>query len=258
MVLYFDCTGGISGDMVLHALVALGGNTEAAAGLEIPHEDHSSHQNQDGRSTGIHHHESQGGQRHHDQQHYRKGCAHGQEAVDHHNHSHRSHAAIRQMIDASQMPQTVKDAAKSIYQVIAKAEAQVHGSDVETVHFHEVGRDEAIRNIVGIAAAVESLGIQDIYCSEIHDGTGTIQCSHGKIPVPVPAVMAMRENCDYVFVTEEIETEMVTPSGLGILMGLGAKHAETMPAGKIVKTVVARGKRDTGKAGLKASLIEDR
>ncbi len=243
MILYFDCTSGISSDMVLNALIQLGGDTGAAAGLEIPHDYHS----QAGHSS-PHYHAG------HDARHHHGGCDHEQEASG--QHSHRSHKDIQEIIDNSRMPQAVKDTMKSIYQVIAQAEAKVHESDIENVHFHEVGRDEAIRNMAGIAAAIESLGIQDIYCSEIHDGKGFIACSHGTIPVPVPAVMAMRENCDYVFITEGIETEMVTPSGLGILMGLGAKHTETMPSGEIIKTAVAKGGRDTGKEGLKASLIE--
>lgn len=233
MILYFDCTSGVSSDMVLKALIRLGGNTEASEGLEISHghKEGSGHEHEAGEH-GTHHHKDQ------------------------HHHSHRSHKDIQKIIERSHMPQAVKERMRSIYQVIAEAEAKVHGADVENVHFHEVGREEAIRNIAGIAAAVESLDVEAIYCSEIHDGKGFIECSHGKIPVPVPAVMAMRENCDYVFVTEDIETELVTPSGLGILMGLGVKHAERAPAGKVEKTAIAKGGRDTGKEGLRASLIE--
>lgn len=234
MILYFDCTSGISGDMVLNALTQLGGSIEDAAGLDL--------------SCGHHHHDGhpQNSGHHHD--------GHSHEEGTH--HSHRSHKEIQQIIEKSRMPQTVKATMRVIYQVIAAAEAKVHGSDMENVHFHEVGRDEAVRNIAGIAAAIESLDIQEIYCSKLHDGKGFIECSHGTIPVPVPAVMAMRENCDYIFVTEDIETELVTPSGLGILMGLGAKYKEIMPAGRIVKTAIAKGGRDTGKEGLKISLIE--
>ncbi len=245
MILYFDCTSGISSDMVLKALIQLGGNTEAAAGLALSH--------------GHHHHDGCEHEEGHDHGHEHEAGEHG--AARHYHddrphHSHRSHKDIQRIIERSHMPQAVKDRMRSIYRVIAEAEAKVHGSDVENVHFHEVGREEAIANIAGIAAAIESLDVQEICCSELHDGKGFIECSHGRIPVPVPAVMAMRENCDYVFVTEDIETELVTPSGLGILMGLGAKHAENAPAGKIVKTAIAKGGRDTGKEGLRASLIE--
>lgn len=217
MKLYFDCTSGISGDMVRNALQELGGNTAAAELLKLPHE-----------------HE------------------HGETY-----HSHRSYREICNIIEESQLSRQIKDMSCSIYQVIARAEAKVHGSDLEHIHFHEVGRNEAIRNIVGIAAALEDLKIRQIFCSGIHDGKGFIQCSHGRIPVPVPAVMAMRETCDYPFVTEDVETEMVTPSGLGILIGIGAEYTQEIPSGTVRKTVTVKGGRDTGREGLKVSLIEE-
>ena len=128
---------------------------------------------------------------------------------------------------------------------------------MEDVGFHEVGRIEAIRNIAGIAVCIERLGVEEIYCSPVHDGKGFIHCSHGLIPVPVPAVMAMREECDYTFVTDEVETEMVTPSGLGVLMGIGAVCIAQPPTGEVTGTVEVKGTRDIGKdGGLKVSLIE--
>lgn len=217
--LYFDCTSGVSGDMVLKALLELGADAGEAEKLSLPAED---------KSHDLHHG----------------------------HHSHRSHREIRELIQRSDMSQKTKDTALSIYSVIARAEAKVHNADPEEVHFHEVGRAEAIRNITGIAAALEDLDAGEIFCSELHDGKGFIQCSHGTIPVPVPAVMAMREVCDYIFVTDEVETEMVTPSGLGILMGIGAEYKKDPPSGITVKTVTVKGGRDTGKEGLKVSLIE--
>lgn len=228
--LYFDCSSGISGDMVLKALQELGADISEAEKLPLPEEHHHEHDHQSQPASHEHHHE--------------------------HSHSHRSHREIRELIQGSGMSEQTKSTALSIYSVIARAEAKVHNSDIEHVHFHEVGRDQAIRNIAGIAAALKDLGIEKIYCSPLHDGKGFIQCSHGTIPVPVPAVMAMREECDYRFVTDEVETEMVTPSGLGILMGIGAECTDELPHGRMTKTAVAKGGRDTGKEGLKVSLIE--
>lgn len=215
MKLHFDCTGGISSDMILNALTRMGGDGVWAEHVELPEND-------------------------------------GNDDA----HSHRSYSEVKNIIDVSPIPDKVKEIAHAIYAVIAEAEAKVHETTVEDVHFHEVGRDRAVRNIVGIAGAVNSLFIEEIYCSEIHDGKGTIMCSHGEIPVPVPAVRAMMEKCDYVFVTDEdVDTEMVTPSGLAVLMGIGAKYASEMPEGVVVQQVVAKGGRDTGKDGLKVSLI---
>ena len=215
MKLYFDCTSGISSDMILNALTRMGGDGVWAKHVEIPEDS----PNTDG-------------------------------------HQHRSYKEVKAIIESSLLTDKVRATTYAIYDVIAKAEAKVHGTTVEEVHFHEVGRDQAIRNIVGIAGAVNSLFIDEIYCSEIHDGTGTIECSHGMIPVPVPAVQAMMEESDYKFVTDEdVKTEMVTPSGLACLMGIGAKYVPEMPEGVLLQDVTIKGARDTGKEGLRVCLI---
>lgn len=234
--LYIDCTNGISGDMMLNALKGVGAD-ETYIALQLQQLDLDLEERPADRAE---HHGDHGD--------------HGEET--HHSHSHRSYKEIKEKINGSGMGQKVKDTALAIYQVIAKGEAKVHGTEMEDVHFHEVGRDRAIANIVGIAAALDDLRVKDIYCSEIHDGKGFIECSHGTIPVPVPAVMAIRENCDYRFVIdEEVNTEMVTPSGLGILAGIGAKAADAMPEGQIIKTAEGKGSRDTGRGGLKVTLM---
>lgn len=215
MKLHFDCTSGISSDMIFNALTLMGGDGVWAEHVELPEE---------------------------------KSCGEG--------HHHRSYKEVKKIIDESLMPDKVRATAHAIYAVIAEAEAKVHGTDIDNIHFHEVGRNQAIRNIVGIAGAVNSLCINEIYCSEIHDGKGTIQCSHGEIPVPVPAVRAMMEKSEYVFVTDEdVNTEMVTPSGLAVLMGIGAEYTPDFPEGVLLQQVVIKGGRDTGKEGLKVSLI---
>lgn len=215
MKLYFDCTSGISSDMIFKALTLMGGDGVWAKHVAIPEDSH----NEDG-------------------------------------HFHRSYKEVKAIIENSMMTDKVRETTYAIYDVIAKAEAKVHGSDMENVHFHEVGRDGAIRNIVGIAGAFNSMFITEVYCSEIHDGSGTIQCSHGEIPVPVPAVQAMMEECDYKFVTDEdVKTEMVTPSGLAVIMGIGAKYTAEMPEGVLLQDVTIKGDRDTGKDGLRVCLI---
>lgn len=174
-----------------------------------------------------------------------------------HEHHHRSYQDICRMIKESELAEGVKTRVLEIYEVIARAEAKVHGESLETVHFHEVGRAKAIEHIVGIAAAVDAMGSDvEIFCSEIHDGHGFIQCSHGTIPVPVPAVQAMKQQCDYEFVEDDVDTEMVTPSGLGILIGLGAE-CRPQVSGACIKTGFAVGTRDIGRpGGLKVSMIK--
>ena len=228
--LYIDCTNGVSGDMVLMALTELGAD-EAEIEKTVMKIDMGS-----------------------------CCCDHDHGHGHHHHHDHqRSFRQIEAMINEADIDGAVKEKAVAIYKAIALAEAEVHGADLETVNFHEVGRDRAIMNIVGTAAAVSMLQAEEIYVSPLHDGQGTIICSHGEIPVPVPAVAAMKKQCDYEFVTEDIDMEMVTPSGLGTLIGLGAVRCDAASAeelGKVVKTGEGVGTRDTGRGGLVISLIE--
>ena len=194
---------------------------------------------------------------------------------DHHHAHGRSWIKVRELIDHSSFSDDAKQTALSIYQNIAEAEASVHGETLETIHFHEVGRDEAIKNALGIGMALEAIKARgqgsdqdedehlDILTSPIYDGKGTVVCSHGEIPVPVPAVMALREKCTYTFETADINMEMVTPSGLASLMGIKAKPAvKTVqqmledPRVKLAAETEAKGSRDTGRGGLKVYLLE--
>jgi len=187
---------------------------------------------------------------------------------DHYDHHHahgRSWLKVRQLIDHSSFSDETKQTAISIYQNIAEAEASVHGETLETIHFHEVGRDEAIKNALGIGMALESIEPLEILTSPIYDGKGTVVCSHGEIPVPVPAVMALRAKCTYDFKTADVNMEMVTPSGLASLMGIKAKPAaKTLqqiledPRVSIIAETEAKGSRDTGRGGLRVYLLDRR
>ena len=221
--LYIDVTNGISGDMVLMALRGLGAEADLTGKLHF-HDHAHAHDH-------VHEHA--------------------------HAHSHTSYQDVLHIIAHSDVSEGVKETARSIYGVIAKAEAKVHGATLETVHFHEVGRQQAIENILSVALALEELGVDEVFCSEVHDGYGTILCSRGEIPVPVPAVAAMMQESSLTFVTDDVPTEMVTPSGLGILMGIGAKGVDVMPAVfQEAPMAVGKGGRDIGREGLKVRLAE--
>ncbi len=232
--LYFDCKNGISGDMVLKALMDFSGQREviesALKNEQLVGENHEHH----------HHHDN------HDR---------------HHHHAHgRSWLKVRELINHSSFSEEAKAIALSIYQNIAEAEASVHGETLETIHFHEVGRDEAIKNALGIGMALETIKPDAILTSPIYDGHGTVVCSHGEIPVPVPAVMALRKKCTYDFETADVEMEMVTPSGLASLMGIGAVPAKedvlADPSNKRIAETEAKGSRDTGRDGLRVYLLD--
>lgn len=232
-ILYFDCSSGISGDMLLKAAADLSGRSG-----EIYEKINEASEH------GI-----CGAGAHHDQH------AHN----EHHGHG-RSYAEVKSIIAGSSFPEAAKASAAAVYANIAEAEAKVHGATLETVHFHEVGRDEAIINALATGMAISYIGADEIRTSAIYDGKGTIMCSHGEISVPVPAVMALRASCSYDFRTADVSTEMVTPSGLAGLMGIGAEPVEPgqdlLAEAKIIKETEAKGGRDTGRPGLKAYILE--
>ena len=246
--LYIDCGSGVCADMILSGFRALGAETNMGFEEEVRGLIHHGIEH-----GGFEPNPEQGCHPAHDsaQQAHEHGEAHS------HHHAHgASYAAIREVLRRAPMTENARKTAEKIYETIARAEAEVHGATLATVHFHEVGRPQAILNIVSAAAMLDQMGVDRIVCSEVCDGQGTIECSHGVIPVPVPAVRAMMANCDYVFRTIPIDTELVTPSGLAMLIGMGAECAP-QPNGGIIARAFGRGGRDTGRNGMELLLIEE-
>jgi uncharacterized protein (DUF111 family) len=168
----------------------------------------------------------------------------------HHHRGHRSYRSIREMIEKSGLCGNAGKIAHDIFAVIAGAEAVVHGVPPEEVVFHELGRTDSIIDIAGTAICVDRLqagGGLEILCSPLHDGKGFIDCDHGRIPVPVPAVRELLKGSGLKLVQEDVNTELVTPSGLGILKGLGARCVEEMPPMESSRTGYGFGKRQTGR-----------
>ncbi len=228
--IYLHCENGVSGDMVLNALTDLTDDPQAVHSEihRISHEighvhTHYNHE---------HHHEHE------------------------HSHFHRSYSEVKTIIDAADVDSEVKTVAQQIYAVIAKAESAVHGDSLEELHFHEVGRDQAIANVLGVALCINALRADHITISEICDGHGTVQCAHGILEVPVPAVRAMLDNCNLVYRQTEYEGEMVTPSGLAMVIGIGAVTGDK-PMGEPVRKAEAFGGRRVGEHGLIAELYMD-
>ena len=164
-------------------------------------------------------------------------------------HVHRHYNEIARMIRESGIPEKAKDYSLAIFDVIAEAEASVHGTLKEHVAFHEVGAMDSIIDIVGTAIAIDLLGVTGFYCAAPHDGSGTIVSRHGIIPVPVPAVVEMAKSAGIpIVIDSDVKTEMITPTGFGILSGLGAKFEPSL--GIIPeKTGYGFGKRETGRLG---------
>ncbi len=202
----------------------------------------------------------------HTQSHHHHTCGHeNNHAYDHmhnhaHNHSHEhghnhghdhAHSArnlndIKELIRASHLKQRVKDFSIRVFEEIARAEAAVHNKGIEEVHFHEVGAVDSIVDIVGTAICLDLLGVDRVYSSPVHEGTGFIECQHGKLPVPVPAVMEMLKGSDIPLITEDVNTELVTPTGMGIIKCLASGFGK-MPVMTVEKVGYGMGKRETGR-----------
>ena len=129
----------------------------------------------------------------------------------------------------------------AIFTRLAEAEARVHRTTVEAVHFHEVGAIDAIIDVVGAVSGLSLLGIEAVYCSALHLGSGTVTCAHGILPVPAPATLELVQGVP-VYATE-IQGELLTPTGAAILTTL-AKGFGPLPAMTVEKSGYGAGMAD--------------
>ena len=129
----------------------------------------------------------------------------------------RSLSDIVALLHASTLSPKVREIALSIFQCLAQAEATVHGTGVEEVHFHEVGAIDAIIDITGAAIALEALGIAKLYASSLPLSSGHVQTAHGVLPVPAPATLEILRQVPAPWIPSPVEGEMVTPTGAAIL-----------------------------------------
>ena len=210
-IAYFDCFAGASGDMILGALMDAGLAVDALK-AEID-------------KLGLTHYDLLL------KKVLKRGIGGSQAVVvvdeDHHSHHHRYLAHIQEIISTSTLDQAVKAESIRIFERLAEAEAKVHRTSVEKVHFHEVGAMDAIIDVVGAVAGFALLGIQKIYCSPLHLGTGTVKCAHGILPVPAPATAELVKGFP-VYATG-VEGELVTPTGAAILTTLAAAFGPMPP-----------------------------
>ena len=154
---------------------------------------------------------------------------------------HRNYAYIAAMIDQSSLSLAVKEKAQLIFRRLVEAEAEVHGVEVEQVHFHEVGGVDSIIDLVGVAIGLDYLGIEAIYASSLPLGSGYIETSHGRLPVPAPATAELLRGLP---VHGNIGPgERVTPTGAAIVAALGAGFG-TIPPMKIKAIGYGAGSKD--------------
>ncbi|MBU2488801.1 MAG: nickel pincer cofactor biosynthesis protein LarC [Proteobacteria bacterium] len=223
MIAYFDCFSGISGDMVLGAMVNLGVDCAWLESrlAEMPLTGFSLSAGVEGRHR-----------------------IHGTrvKVLCHEDHPpHRNWADIREMIVASPYSPRVKGQALEAFGRIARAEGQVHHQDPETVHFHEVGGVDALVDVLGAFLAAERLGITEATASPIPLGHGFVKCAHGTLPVPAPATAAILSGVPVY--GSGVEAELTTPTGAALVTTF-CSHFGPLPSMKIQKTGFGVGGRD--------------
>jgi uncharacterized protein (TIGR00299 family) protein len=147
-------------------------------------------------------------------------------------HAHRHLADIVQIIEAAALSDAVKARSIAVFTKLAEAEAKVHGTTVERIHFHEVGAVDAIIDIVGTVFGLEVLGIETVYAGNLRTGRGVIQCAHGAMPIPAPATTELLHGIPYV--QGDVEKELLTPTGAALLATLCAGFGDR-PAGFITE-----------------------
>lgn len=156
-------------------------------------------------------------------------------------HVHRHLHHITRMIDGSNLAPAVRDRATRIFQRLAEAEAKVHGTTVEKVHFHEVGAVDSIADIVGTAIGWELLGVERLVCSPIPTGHGSVQIAHGRVGVPAPATAELL--CGIPLAECDVEGELTTPTGAAIVATL-ADAFGGLPAMQLDRIGYGAGTRD--------------
>lgn len=240
--LYLDCPSGISGDMAVAALLDLGADENVlrqalkslpVSGYEVKISRvvksgldacdfnvilDKAHENHDHDMEYLHGHDH-----HHDHGHH------------HHHHEHRGLKEIMEIIRQGEMTDGAKALAVKIFQIIGQAEAKAHGVPADQVHFHEVGAVDSIVDIVAFAVCFDNLGIKEVVLPKLNEGTGTVRCQHGILPVPVPAVANIVSDCQLPLHIMDVAGEFVTPTGAAIAAAIftSTKLPETFYIKKI-------------------------
>jgi uncharacterized protein (TIGR00299 family) protein len=184
-----------------------------ANGGDTGEETHSHEHGVDAPSRGHTHSHDRGGC------HDRDGTAGDARAYTHAEGAgaHRTYAACRELVADMELPDGVEADALATFRRLGVAEARVHGTDLEDTHFHEVGADDAIADIVGAALLVDDLGVESIVTTPVAAGGGEVSMSHGTYPVPTPAVAYIAGEADWELVGGPAETELLTPTGAAVL-----------------------------------------
>jgi len=213
---YFDCYSGISGDMILGALIDLGVNAtkirKALGTIDL--------KNYKLKASKV-----------------KRGLISGTSVkvevarTRHSHHKARKYSDIKKLLSNSDLSSTVKKNSLEVFKRIARVEAAVHNTTMEKIHFHEVGAVDSIVDIVGGVVAIESLKIDKIYASPLNLGEGFVECAHGSLPVPAPATLKLLK--DIPVFSNGIKKELTTPTGAAMI-GFYADGFGSLPKMRVV------------------------
>jgi pyridinium-3,5-bisthiocarboxylic acid mononucleotide nickel chelatase len=271
-IAYLDCFAGISGDMLLGALIDAGVPSQvlldAAAALELgatisinkvdrsgisstkvdvlDHGKPADARTNLSDSGHSHKHEHHPGENHKAEQSHSRSDPHDH----HHDHSHshdlphthgRSLSVIRSMIQAANLPEPAKQMAVQAFQLLGMSEAKIHNANIEKIHFHEVGAVDAIVDIVAASAGIHALGVDAWYVSPLNVGGGMVDCAHGRFPVPAPATADLLR--DVPTYSAYVQQELVTPTGAALIRTLAPTFGP-QPAMRVQQIGYGAGSRD--------------
>ena len=258
-IAYLDCFSGISGDMFLGALIDAGVSPElledTVKALDIGARVEVSKVVRGGISaTKVDVYangekdlprevfwEQQGNDHAHGHGHAHSGDSHEHHRHGHDNEHRRTLSEIRHIIEKAAISSNAKNTAIKIFETLGEAEAEIHRTSIDQVHFHEVGAVDAMVDIVCAAVGAESLAVEEWVCSPLNVGGGRVKCAHGTLPVPAPATMKLLRDAP-VF-SSGPQVELVTPTGAAIVRTLSARFAP-FPAMKIETSGYGAGTRD--------------
>ena len=247
-MLYIEGAAGISGDMTVGALLSLGASGEKLKKVldSLALADEFSYAVSRKTSYGIagtdfdvilphrHCHTHHGHHGHHGH---------------HHHHEHRNLADVEAVIDRGEMSERARTLAKKAFRLVADAEAKAHGKPVDEVHFHEVGAIDSIVDIVSAAVLFDDLGETECVVAGLTEGTGTVMCAHGELPVPVPAVLNIAAATGVPLRVSETKGECVTPTGIALAAAFRTRSS--LPAAyRVLGVGIGLGKRDYGRPAI--------
>ncbi|WP_370821878.1 nickel pincer cofactor biosynthesis protein LarC [Acidaminococcus massiliensis] len=285
-LLYLECKSGISGDMTVGALLDLGADQQVLrkalaslpltgytveisrvkkAGLDCcdflvkldaEHENHDHDmdylygfaKNQaeipegEGRQHGHHVH-------HHDHGHLENGGE-----PHHHYHAHRGLKDVLDILAQGDLTEGAHALAVKIFTILGEAEAKAHGTTLEEVHFHEVGAVDSIVDIAAVAVCLDNLGIRDVVIPVLNEGTGSVRCAHGILPIPVPAVANIAAAHHLPLHIMPFAGEYVTPTGAAIAAAL-CTRSQLPETFTVSKVGLGAGKREQAMPSLLRSML---